>query len=139
MASKLWVEAEDEFKASFPGKSSFVFQFHDTRAAMGAGGSKRVFTTSHPSDFVVVDAGDMFYAEVKDSGEAISFPFSNIKKSQWAAAIQTVAAGGSYYFFIRSNKSGVWYQVPASFLIKIRETKQSVRWVELAGLEWKRK
>lgn len=137
--SKLdWIDAEREFEAAFAGKQSFVFRFHDARQAMGSGGSKRIFTASHPSDFVVVDRGAMFYAEVKDCQDGVSFPFANIKKSQWSAAIQTVAAGGSYFFFIRAAMSGVWYKVPGITLIAIRKVKQSVKWSELAGLEWKR-
>lgn len=131
-----WIDAQEEFEAAFPGKDHFVFQFHDTRAAMGASGSRRVFTTSHPSDYLVTSRGQMYYAEVKDSENETSFPFANIKKSQWAAATQQAAAGGNYYFFIRRNLCGTWYKVPAILLLQIRRIKQSVKWTELSDFIW---
>lgn len=125
-----WQEAEKDFVSFFPTKFSYVFQFHDSRAAMGATGSKRVFTTEHPSDFVVTHHGVMFYAEVKDCRHVSAFPFANVKKSQWAAAIQQIAAGGRYYFFIRHNHVGgmTWYQVPAKQMLEWKKTAASVKW-----------
>lgn len=131
-----WKDAEEEFKSWWLGKQSFCFQFHDSRAAMGATGSKRVFTTSHPSDFLVTDRGEMFYAEVKSFGGA-SFSFSNIKPSQWSAARQQIAAQGKYFFFLFSTSNGNWYKLEASFLLGIYdEGRKSVRVPELLDFLW---
>lgn len=135
---KSWIGAEEEFEAAFVGKQHYCFKFHDARQAMGAGGSRRIFTTSHPSDYLVTSQGVTFYAEVKESEDAVSFAFGGIRKSQWSAAIQTIAAGGQYLFFIKSKATGVWYRVPAQVLIAVQKIKQSIKWVELVGMEWKK-
>lgn len=133
-----WIDAEEEFESWFTRKLSFCFKFHDARQAMGAGGSRRIFTTSHPSDYVVVDNGSTFYAEVKSSQEPISFPFSSIRKSQWSAAIQVTAAGGSYFFFLKSEYLlPRWYRVPAAVMLELRDGPvKSVKWEHLKPLEY---
>lgn len=134
--NQVWKSAEDQFESWWRGKQSFCFQFHDTRAAMGASGSKRVFTAPHPSDFLVTHHGDMFYAEVK-SFAGPSFPFSNVKPSQWSAARQQVAAGGKYFFFLFSTGNGTWFKLEASFLLGIFETgRKSVKVSEILDFLW---
>lgn len=138
MAKPNWKGAEEEFVSFFPKKTQYVFQFHDSRAAMGAMQSKRVFTTSHPSDFIVTDEGVTFYAEVKSSEDAVSFPFSNIKKSQWTAAIRMAAAKGLYYFFIRHDPVGIWYKIPAQVFIDQYNTgAKSMKWSLLLEYKWR--
>jgi penicillin-binding protein-related factor A (putative recombinase) len=135
-----WIDAEAEFISWFQTKSTYCFQFHDARQAKGAGGSNRIFTTSHPADFVVVDNGSMFYAEVKSSQEPISFPFSNVKKSQWNAAIRTTAAKGFYYFFLKSEYLNQWFRIPAVIMIGLYEDGvKSVRWEHLLPFKYERK
>ena len=133
---QVWKSAEDQFKSWWQGKHSFCFQFHDTRAAMGATGSKRVYTSPHPSDFLVTDRGDMFYAEVK-SFSGPSFPFANIKPSQWSAAKQQAAAGGKYFFYLFSTSNGQWYKIESPFLVGIYdEGRKSVKVSELLDFLW---
>jgi penicillin-binding protein-related factor A (putative recombinase) len=132
-----WKSVEDAFKSFWNRKDAFCFQFHDARAAMGAAGSKRVFTTSHPSDFIVTDRGEMFYAEVKSSKEQVSFPFSNVKPSQWGAAKRQAAAKGQYFFFLYSVATGNWYRIPSPYLISVKESgRESVKWAELLDFLW---
>lgn len=134
-----WIEAEKEFESWFNTKRSFCFQFHDARAAKGAGGSQRIFTTSHPSDFIVTDHGVTFFAEVKSSQDPTSFPFAAVQKAQWSAAIQTTSAGGLYYFFIRSEVLKKWFRIPANLMIDMRsDGVKSVKWEHLSVLEYTR-
>lgn len=136
-----WLSAQQEFESWFQTKDSFCFEFHDARIAKGTGGSNRIFTASHPADYVVVHKGAMFYAEVKSSQETVSFPFGNIKKSQWNAAIRTVVAGGSYFFFLKKEATGIWYKVPASVLIEVQSLGlKSIRWdaLDLKGFRYER-
>lgn len=133
-----WKSVQDAFASFWEGrKTAYCFQFHDAREAMGAAGSRRVFTTAHPSDFLVTDKGEMYYAEVKSSENETSFPFSNIKKSQWNAAIRQTAAGGKYFFFLYANKRESWYKLDARFLLDIYHSgRKSVGWAELTDFLW---
>lgn len=132
-----WLSAQKEFESWFQTKHSFCFEFHDARIAKGTGGSNRIFTTSHPADYVVVDDGNMFYAEVKSSQELISFPFSNIKKSQWSAARRTESAKGDYFFFLKNENTQSWYRVPARVLLNVLDSGgKSIRWELLKPMLW---
>ncbi len=131
-----WLEAEEEFKSFFTGKESYVFPFHDARMAKGTGGSKKIFTTSHPSDCLVIHKGVFFFAEIKKSENPETFPFANVKPSQWAAAIQTIAASGLYLFFLRKDPEQVWYVVPAENMLAFQKLKKSVKWVDLEVFKW---
>lgn len=135
--SQAWKSIEDWFESFWKRKEQYCFQFHDARAAMGAAQSRRVFTTSHPSDFLVTDCGDTFYAEVKDCHDAVSFPFKNVKVSQWQAAIKLRAAYGKYYFFLHSQVRQCWYRVPGHVLVDLYKAgRKSVKWAELAEYLW---
>ena len=139
MSLPKWLDAQKEFESWFQTKASFCFEFHDARVAKGTGGSNRIFTTSHPADYVVVDYGTMFYAEVKSSQNETSFPFDSIQKSQWSAAMRTVSAKGLYYFFIRSEVLKKWYRVPADVMLQLKAGEaKSVKWEYLKPLEYAR-
>ena len=132
-----WRKAESEFETFFPGKRSFVYAFEDTREAQKTGGSRRIFTKARPSDYLVVHEGTTFFAEVKYSSDPTTFHFgSAIRKDQWAAAIQTVSAGGLYYFFVKSGARQKWYRIPAAFLIQLWDAQKSVRWELIHGYEY---
>jgi penicillin-binding protein-related factor A (putative recombinase) len=92
-----------------------------------------------PSDFLVVDDGHTFFAEVKSSHDEVSFNLNNVETMQWTAAIRSSAAAGSYFFFIRSEHLGLWFKVPASVMIEQRKTKKSIKWTELQPYFWKPK
>jgi len=125
----VWLNAQEEFESWFTGKLRYVFQFEDARQVMGALKTKKVIVQAHPSDYIVTDNGVTFYAEVKSSENPTSFPFANIKTSQWAAAIQVTAAQGLYFFFIRKEPERVWYKVPASVIIdQYRAGIKSIKW-----------
>lgn len=118
-------------------KKSFCFKFHDARMAIGTGGSKRIFTASHPADYIVTDRGLMFYAEVKSSQNETSFPFASVKKSQWSGAMQTVSAGGSYFFFLKAEIHRRWFRVPAYIMLGLfHDGAKSVKWTSLGDYLW---
>lgn len=129
MANPTWVGAEDEFESWFTSKTQFVYAFEDAREVMGARQSRKVFTKGQPADYLVIDNGLTYFAEVKSSQHETSFSLSGIQKSQWNAAARTVAALGIYYFFIRKEPEGVWFKVPASFFLDIQSKGvKSVKW-----------
>lgn len=139
MSKPLWASVQDEFADLYKpkGKRAFVYRFKDTRDAMGVTGSRRVFTHALPSDFLVTEEGVTFYAEVKSTIHEVSFNLGNVATAQWNAAIQCTAAGGLYFFFIKSDHLQAWYKVPAAFLITVRKERKSVRWAELAQFIWR--
>lgn len=130
-----WKSAEKEFETFFDryGKNAWVFRLTDTAAAKATSG-KKAFVQAQPSDYIVVCQGDTFFAEVKSSGEKVSFPHSNIQKRQLAAARRVLKAGGQYMFFIKSLFFGKWFLVPAQVIIS--SSKKSTRWSEIAKYEW---
>jgi penicillin-binding protein-related factor A (putative recombinase) len=139
MAQVKWLDAEAEFESWFMTKKSFCFKFHDARMAKGTGGSNRIFTASHPADYVVVDRGNMFYAEVKSCQNETSFPFASVMKSQWAGAKRTIHAGGDYYFFLKSEHLGKWFKVPAMVMVEnFDQGVKSSKWSHLAPWEYQR-
>lgn len=132
------MNAEDDFESWWTGKLSWCYAFEDTRAAQGtAGKTRRVFTKARPSDYLVVDNGLTFFAEVKSSQDAVSFNLNNVAQGQWIAAIRSVAAKGLYFFFVKSEHLNTWFRVPASVFVEQRKTKKSIRWSELTPYIWK--
>lgn len=131
-----WQDAEDQFQKQWFGKTRWCYRFGDTREAMGSAGSRRVFTKPRPSDFLVVDNGNTFFAEVKSSHHETSFPLSAVQTPQWSAAVQTTSAGGSYFFYIKQETVSQWYCVPAYALIALqKEGFKSVKWTHLEGFK----
>lgn len=113
------------------GKSVFVERISDTRdvkGRSGGAGSQRAV----PSDFLVTYNGKMFYAEVKSTHNKTSYPFADIRASQWRAALRQIAAKGEYWFFIKNCVTKKWYIVPAEIMLALREGKRkSVEWETL--------
>jgi penicillin-binding protein-related factor A (putative recombinase) len=124
----IWKDAEEEFVSFFApfGKHAYVQRLSDTAFVRGTSGRSASFKDAQPSDFIVTWLGNMFYAEVKSTINEPSFPFSMIKKPQWAAAKQAVAAKGGYYFWIKRETASQWYVVPARIFIE--HDAKSIRW-----------
>lgn len=129
-----WKKAEKDFEAAFKalGKRAFVHRLTDTAAAKATSG-KHAFVVAQPSDYLVVVEGRLFFAEVKSSSSATSFAHSGIRPSQLASARRVVAAGGEYFFFIKSEVLNKWFQVPAQriFGSEIKSTP----WTSLRDVE----
>ena len=133
---KNWREAEKEFAIYFlnKGKKCYLHRLEDTKAIRGRTKGTG-FTMAQPADYIVIEDGCMFYAEVKFSQNENSFPFGSIQKSQMNAARRIIAAGGNYYFFIYSTHVGTWFKIPVSVILN--HTKKSLRWTEISQLEWR--
>lgn len=131
-----WKQAEKDFVDYFAsyGKDACVIRLTDTAAAKATSG-KNAFIQAQPSDFLLTLQGVTHFAEVKSTKNETSFPFSNIKKGQWAASKRVVAAGGSYLFFIKNLNTDTWYLVPAQVL-HAQKPKKSIRWTQLGNFKW---
>lgn len=130
-----WKSAEKEFESvlASKGKGAFVHRLTDTAAAKATSG-KKAFVAKQPSDYLVVDNGFTYFAEVKSSHDEVSFPHSNIQQFQMASARRVVKAGGNYVFFIKNLHTGQWYCVPAEVIIGA--DKKSTRWADIETYRW---
>ena len=129
-----WVDAEKEFVNYWNrfGKLADVFKFEDAREAIGLT-SRKVFTKSQPSDYLVTHDGHTFFAEVKSCSSKTSFALSNIRDSQWRRAKLVTTAKGSYFFFIKSEVRQEWFNVPASYFLTLDKNGiKSIKWEELS-------
>lgn len=136
MPKKDWIIAEEEFAAYIGrmGKNAWLYKFLDTREAMGATGSRRVYTQSRPSDFLVTIGGRTFFAEIKSSQDHVSFPFSSISRDQWKAAIQMEAAKGDYRFYIKNVNTHQWYLLFAQFIVPLQRAGiKSLKWADISN------
>lgn len=131
-----WKKVEQEFVDFFDqyGKDACVIRLSDTAQAKATSG-KGAFIQAQPSDFLLTLKGVTHYAEVKSTQNVNSFPFSNIKKGQWAASKKVVGAGGSYFFFIKNLNTDTWYIVPAKVL-HAQRPKKSIKWNQIKDYEW---
>lgn len=112
------------------GKRVYLHRLTDTKEVTGFN-RRPTKTKEQPADYVVTHDGEMFYAEVKESANATSFPFGNIRQGQLAAARRQRAAGGNYFFFILRTATGEWFRVRASLILDW--PRKSMTWVELAN------
>jgi len=131
-----WKKAQKDFENTFKalGKRAWVCRLSDTAEAKALSGP-RAMISAQPSDYIVVVDGHLFFAEVKSSSSKTSFSKHGIRPSQMAAARMVTAAGGDYYFFIKSEHLNKWFKVPAHIIIDNRD-KASVKWTELEDYEW---
>lgn len=119
------------------GKSVNVYRLPDTKQIKQE--FQHAFVRAAPSDYIVTEDGEMYYAEVKSSSDGrASFTFNHITPSQWAAMVKQRAAGGKYFLFIHNITTETWYKVPANAILRIHdeEKRKSVKWTELASCQW---
>lgn len=128
--------AERGFKAKLLAEDgkAYIERLPDTHDVIGLTKGQAVALAKKPSDFIVVSKGTMYFAEVKDCSNKVSFPFSNIKQSQLTAAKRTRIAGGKYFFFIRNKTTGDWYKVPCEVILD--HERKSIKWKELTQYDW---
>ena len=122
MARNSGKSSEGIFEAHWDslGKKAFCKRFDDQGDLYGRNNKKMIVTNPQPADYIVTAEGRMFYAEVKSVSE-YRFPFSMIRKGQWAGAKRTVAAGGWYCFFIHNVPSNQWWIAAAETVLAARE------------------
>jgi penicillin-binding protein-related factor A (putative recombinase) len=124
MLSPKQVELLFEDRVRFNG--GLPIRFQDVKDANGS------WLQSNPSDYVVVYERGSVFCEVK-SFKGRTFPFSNIKSSQFAWAAQIHRLGQPYLFYLFQKETKTWYLVP-SFIV-IRAVKEGLRSFDLATLE----
>lgn len=110
------------------GKRAYLHKLTDTKEVSGLNG-RPTTAPDQPSDYIVTLDGETFFAEVKSSEGATSFPFKNIRPSQYRGARQQLAVGGTYLFYILRTKTGAWFRVPAKVILEW--PRKSMTWVEL--------
>lgn len=132
-----WKKAEKDFEGHFAqhGKGAFVHRLTDTATAKATAGN-RAFIVKQPSDYHVVVGGQSFYAEVKSSSDRTSFHFSNVQKGQLAASRRIEAAGGAYFFFIKSEERNQWFRLPATVIHTTLREKKSLRWDQMEAYKY---
>lgn len=130
-----WKQAEIDFAAHWKqyGKKAWVHRFSDTAQAKALNG-KDAIAPSQPSDFLVSHEGHTFLAEVKHSADPVSFPHSAIRQHQMNCAKMAVAAGGGYFFFLKSKFHGKWFRIPAEVVTKA--LAKSTKWSDITQYEW---
>ena len=139
MAKNTGKKSEQIFEESIDrlGKSAVYFRLVDAAEIRGRTGKVATSARAQPSDYIVTAYGVTFYAEVKSTQNATSFPFSLLKKSQTAAATMILAAGGEYMVFAHNLLTDRWYRFPYSFVQQTQASgRQSIPWTELETYAW---
>lgn len=131
MTKEAWEQAEDDFDNHWKrmGKKACLFEFRDARKLHGMN-KKRVATGKQPSDRLVTVGGITFYAEIKYTTDPHRFSFGLMKPGQKGHATMVVAAGGEYRVYVKSEHTGLWYNIPYQAIQD--HTAQSFTWAELS-------
>jgi penicillin-binding protein-related factor A (putative recombinase) len=128
-------KSEKTFEEAFDklGKRAFVFRLPDSKEVHGRtnGGG---WVRNQPSDYIVTEDGDMYYAEVKSTFDKNKFPLKNLERGQKHAMRRQHLANGKYFVFIHRKKTDQWYKVPGGLLLDRKDS--SVNWSELSPYEW---
>lgn len=141
---KDWKKAEKAFEAFYGNhrKDCNLYRFEDFgdvnfRSGRNTRLAGKVGVTERPSDYLLTVQGQMAYVEVKSCANKTSFPFSNIRGSQWRSALKQTKAGGEYLFMIYSSEHNQWFRVPASVLIETKDNgKQSLAYKDIQAYRW---
>ena len=134
MAKNTGKRSQDRFEEIFGklGKRAYLFRLPDTAEVRGRAG--KGWVRDQPSDYIVTEDGDMYYAEVKSTQNRTSFSVTALEKGQRSAAKRQTIAGGKYFVFIHRLLTDDWYKVPAEILFNAN--KSSMKWRELEPYKW---
>lgn len=114
------------------GKNAYLYQFYDKKFMTGLNQRRQVAVPKQPSDRLIVLNGETFFAEVKSSASAVSFPFSNIKPGQLGNCRRVTSAGGDYRFFLHNLTTDQWYQIPGSLILQtLDQGRKSLKWDQI--------
>lgn len=109
-----------------------VERLWDASDLRGLNNGRHINDFKKPSDFIVTQDGNTFYAEVKSVQSATSFPFANLEDGQRSAALRQAAVGGTYRFFLFSYGLGQWFVMEAEvFAAAIAANKSSIKFNNL--------
>jgi|ERR1041384_2027695 penicillin-binding protein-related factor A (putative recombinase) len=109
-----------------------VFRLRDAKDLYGLN-KKKVATFGLPSDFIVVSAGQMFFAEVKSSQQA-RFSLDALTPSQKAACLIATSCGCDYRIYIHNIKTDTWYIMTGAQYQAYKTSVKSVKWEDLCLL-----
>jgi penicillin-binding protein-related factor A (putative recombinase) len=129
-------DSENDFELKLKrryGKKCFIYRVTDSKEVRGRTG-KAVSTKAQPSDYIVTEDGETYYAEVKSCNNATSFPFGQISEVQMGSSKRQYMAGGKYFFFLHNKITNVWYKVPACAIHN--HNKRSFKWEEINNYKW---
>lgn len=90
-------------------------------------GSPMVYAHRNPSDFIVVERGETYFAEAK-STENIKGVSSSLFDEQKGERTRILRAGGKYFYFVYSFVRARWYKIPGAVIAE----KATRTWEELA-------
>lgn len=124
--------AEKLFTDAMEVTGRWVHRFRDMRDVKGLNRGKNLAMFPCPSDFLIGGKEGLFLAEVKSTHNATSFPYSDIRPAQRAAAAHAVSRGFPYYFFIVNMNDGEWYTISATdFVEDLRAGRKSRPYKEM--------
>lgn len=127
--------SEQQFEHAFHklGKRAFVFRLPDSKETYGRT-SQVGAVRAQPSDYIVTEDGEMYYAEVKSTTDKNKFTLSQLQRGQKHAMRRQSLAGGEYFLFIHRKDTDEWYKVPGHKLLDL--DKASVKWTEILSYKW---
>lgn len=129
---RYWKQAEATvYKYFSEKKGSFIHRFidtHDINAQLNRFKDDKpiIYTEKKPSDFIVIEDGITFFAEVK-STENVKGVTSALFKEQEGMRKRILKVNGLYFYFIYSLFNKCWYKVPGEII----EEKENRKWEEL--------
>jgi len=113
------------FKYFNRNKSCCCFRFSDTHDTFQGRGHGVVLAKA-PSDFVITELGNTYYAEVK-STENVKGTTKKLFDQQAARRDQILTSLGEYWYFVYSEAKDKWY-ILSGFEVA---QKPSVKWEDL--------
>lgn len=138
MAKNTGKSSEQKWEDHFTklGKAAFFYRVVDAAEVRGRTG-KIGFIRPAPSDYVLVHGGRMSFAEVKSTQSSTSFPFSLLRTTQSAIAVQVLAAGGNYDIYAHNLLTDEWFKFPYQLVMDTKETgKASIPWSQLQDYKY---
>ena len=114
-------------------KRSMCCRFQDSLDASKKAGllstrqSKRmVYLDANPSDLMITDNGDTYYAEVKHTCNTKGIN-SSLLEEQRMFRDRILNCGGNYQYFIYADDIGQWYKIPGAYF----QGKGIVKWKDI--------
>lgn len=112
----------EKYFNEFLGKEAMCVRFQDTGDTF-QGRGKGVVLKKNPSDFIInLKGGEIFYAEVKSTIDPRGVK-SSLFSEQKMRRDRILALGCRYVYFIYSQKTETWYEVPAQIIQKAPNMK----------------
>lgn len=130
--------SEQIFVDTLEAKDAIVFRMRDKADLYGLN-KRNVAAFGQPSDYIVVTPRGMFFAEVKSSNNATSFPLGCLTRAQKAAATRCHIgnAGGFYKIYIHNMVTDRWYIMTGTrYVIAVKAGKKSIKWEDLQPLTY---